>query len=584
MMVAIINTLLAALIIGGISVFSLYKISTDQIHQMEIVLKSDYDRTIKTATDSLVSSLVPIKEKIASGELTKEDGEALAADLIRNASYGEGTYFWVDTLEGTNVVMLGKTDVEGTNRIDLADKNGQKIIQAFQTLSKEKGEGFLDYYFPKPNETEALPKRGYIKFDPDFNWMIGTGNYIDDIDQTIQKERASSESLLMSRIMIILIVTVLIIGCSIGLSFFISKTITRPILRISEIVNKTAELDIAVDQSFEEILSYKDETGIIGRAVIDLRRNLREIISTLQIDSVNLSEASSELRDITDEGYNAINGVNQAIGEFARGAQDQAIEAQTGAEKLNVLAGEILQSVESSKKLKTSTEEVIKDNDSGMKQVVELNQKFDKALNTTDALGENVQRLTEKSALIGNIVNAIQAVAEQTNLLALNAAIEAARAGEAGRGFAVVADEIRKLAEQTSRSTEQITHIINEILAEIHSTKNNMTDSKEAVHTASEVMAQVLSAFDSIENSMGSTVNQLSGLIGNINVIEKNKEGVVESIEGISAITEENAASAEEISATMETQMALMMSIKSNSSNIMNVSEKLKDIIANFRV
>lgn len=584
MTVAIINILIATLVVGGLGIYSLYKTNEERITHLEKVLVGGYDNTIKTATEALVASLSSVKADVDAGILTPAQGEINAAAIIRSAKYGESGYFWADKKDGTNVVLLGKKDVEGTSRIDLTDKKGTKIIQEFIRMTDEKGEGFLDYYFPKPNETEAKLKRGYVKLDPSFGWIIGTGNYIDDIEVVIANEKALAEKELRKNILLILVSTAIIIIAASIFSIYVSRSITNPILKITDLVNRTAQLNIADDPEFNIILTYTDETGIIGRAVGDLRKTLRDIISTLRMDATELSSASTELRDITDAGYEAINGVNSAIGEFAKGAQDQAHEAQTGAHKLSELAREINSGVESSLRLKDHTEVVIKSNTEGHKVVESLNVKFVDAKKTTTALGSNVNRLGEKSSMIGDIAVTIQNIAEQTNLLALNAAIEAARAGEAGRGFAVVADEIRKLAEQTSKSTDMISGIIEEIVSEIAQTKNNMSVSQEAVITASGTMGDVLDAFDGIEQSMNLTATELKALIRNIDTMEHEKNIVVGSIEGISAITEENAATAEEISATMETQMSLMSGIKDSSVQLKGIADKLKEIIIQFKI
>ncbi|MDF2606202.1 MAG: exported protein of unknown function [Bacillales bacterium] len=583
-LVVVINILLAAIIIGGFSTYTLKNVSNERILHLEEKLKKDYDLNIKNSTDSLVTSLSSVKEQMSKGQLTKDQGEKLAADIIRNAKYGDGGYFFADTIEGKNVVLLGNKEVEGTSRLALEDKKGTKIIEEFIKISKSTGEGYLDYYFPKAGETEALQKRGYIKYDKDFQWMIGTGNYVDDIEKQIASEREFAEKEIRSKIFVTIGVTLLIIVIAVGGSYYISKTITKPLQKITELVNKTSDFDVSENSEFNEIINYKDETGEIGRAVFNLRKNLRDIITTLKENSTFLSNSSEEMRDVTNSGYETINGVNSALGDFAKGAQAQASDAQTGAEKLGDLAEEIEQGVAGAESLKQYTDEVISNNNEGLKLVSELNIKFEEAIVTTQDLGNNVLRLSDKSELIGNIVSTIQNIAGQTNLLALNAAIEAARAGEAGRGFAVVADEIRKLAEQTSNSTEQITNIIGEILREIENTNSNMNVSQSAVNGASEVMGDVLKAFDSIDKSMNNTVTQLSGLVNNIESIAASKDIVVTSIEGISAITEENAATAEEISATMDNQMRFMEVIRTNSGELMNIAEKLNSIITKFKI
>ena len=584
LLLVFVNILVMLLCIGGISMWLLSEASSDRISQLETVLKSDYDSGIKTAVESVSSSLKAVDSAVQRGDLSEEAGKVLAADIVRQAKYGESGYFWADTVEGDNVVLLGNADVEGTSRLDLTDKKETKIIQEFIRMVTEDGEGFLEYYFPKPDETEALPKRGYVMLEENYQWIIGTGNYIDDINLMIANEKKASEAGLVRAVTIILISVGVIFVVSIGVSQFVSRGITRPILIITKVIEGLGALDLREVEEIGEITKYKDETGVIGRAVLSLRAHLFNLIKGLNGDVTKLGETTLVLNGSADAGFQITEGVTNAVMDFAKGAQEQAEDAQNSANQLMDLAAQIQEGVQGVQALNQVTTQVKSSNESGLVEVNHLNERIDKTLVATQALGSHVQNLSEQSGQIGTIINTIQSIAEQTNLLALNAAIEAARAGDAGRGFAVVADEIRKLAEQTSKSTDQIRKIIDEILIEINGTKTNMLISEEAVGMASGAMGYVYESFHSIGMSIDESVKELHRLNGVMNKMEQGKNLVVSSIDGISAVTEESASAAEEISATMESQLAMMETVKTSSNNLAKISDEISKLVASFKL
>lgn len=155
-LLVMVSVILAALAIGGVSTYTIYKTNTDRIDQMEMQLRNGYDINIKHQVEIIVSQLNGVINQMNAGMITRREAEVIAADIIRNARYGVDGYFWADTREGDNVVLLGNTAVEGTNRMDLTDALGNKILVGFMALIDKDGEGYYDYYFPRPNETEAL--------------------------------------------------------------------------------------------------------------------------------------------------------------------------------------------------------------------------------------------------------------------------------------------------------------------------------------------------------------------------------------------------------------------------------------------
>lgn len=541
-----------------------------------------YDALIQSATESIASQLQGVKNQVAAGTLTPEEGKLVAADIIRNAKYGKGGYFFVYGLDGMTIVLNGDKTVEGTSRYDLKDANGKMIIQEFIQIAQKDGSGFSEYYYPKKGETTPLPKRAYVIFDKDYSWIIGTGNYIDDIDVAVKVQADAAAKAARDKMLQTLLISVAIAALGIIASFITSNTITKPIIRITQLVDQTAALNIAYDTSFEDVLRYKDETGQIAQSVVSLRKILRDLIAMLHHDSSTLKEASIHLSDISSSVSESIVAVAAAVSETALGAQNQAEDAQVSTMKLSQLSDEIQVTVNSSNELQELTKMANDRSRHGSIQIRSLSTEFDKVEQVTESLESNVIRLSEKSAMIGSIVNTIQSIAEQTNLLALNASIEAARAGEHGRGFAVVADEIRKLAEQTSDSTHQIEGIIGEIISEITATKQNMTTSIQSVSSAAGNVHAASEAFETIDAVLTDTFTKLNDIIRRVNAINTSKDDVLFAVQNISAVTQQSAASSEEVSATMDDQKRMVSDLQIRTESLRQMAEKLEGSIAKF--
>lgn len=381
---------------------------------------------------------------------------------------------------------------------------------------------------------------------------------------------------------IILVIFGLIVAVIV--SNYFAKRISKPIVKISNYVDKLANFDLRHESEYDYLAKYKDEIGIMYKSVSNMRNSLSEKVNTIKLSADNTAEHSREIELATNEVVLSIEQVSTAIDELANGSSEQAKEAQDSTMKLTTLSQEIEGITKNSSEMKMQTSEVSNFNEEGMEVVEVLKENISKSSQITDDVVGVINVLTSKSGSVGKIVEVINNIASQTNLLALNAAIEAARAGEQGKGFAVVADEIRKLAGQTSESTKDVDRILTEIRNDISKAKEYMDKVSEIVNITNDSALDTEMAFSSISSSINKSIKQIESINGSLESINSNKNDVITSIQEISAVSEESAASTEEISATMAEQSSTIETISGTIKELNSMSENLKLIVDDFVV
>ena len=582
-LIAISIVVCTALIIGSFVALQNYNTNSKISAKLEKTMRSNFDLQIKYQVETVIGLLNALNQKAENGQITLAEGEFEAKTILRGLKYGQDGFFTVDTEDGINVVSNG-TSEEGKNRLESKDASGKFYIKDIIAQGMKVNGGYSDYSFPKVSQTNPLPKRGYsLEFKP-FKWIISTGNYVNDINITIEANKKELQDDFIKGVVILLGIILILIAMSSTVAYYFSKKITKPILLVKELVDKTANFDLSTDNSFGVLKNYKDETGEIAKSALNLRAELRNIVKLIKSDSNNVLNFAQGLSISTGETVISIQGVTQTVEELANGCNSQSKDAQESVEKLNGLSNEIDITVDSSIKVKEFSSEVKGINKTSKNAFKMLKVKLLQNNVATMEVSRNIEILSTKSESIGKIVSSIEAIASQTNLLALNAAIEAARAGEAGRGFAVVADEVRKLAEQTASSTKEIGTVVNEIQKEIINAKTSMKVGEGLVSEVDVAIVDTDKAFNLIEESIDNALIKITQLSEHVLKIAKDKNEVIHSIESISAVSEESAAATQEVSASMDLQFESMEKISTTSEELKTISNSLENLVNKFKI
>ena len=481
----------------------------------------------KNAVDVAFALMSDYDARVKKGEFSLEEGQKRAINRIKSLRYKGSEYFWINDMHPTMIMHPIKPELDGKDLSDNKDPNGKKLFVEMVSVCKEKGEGFVDYQWSRPGDTKPVPKVSFVKLYQPWGWMIGSGTYVDDV--TTDMSRIRSKILMATAAGSVIIIVFV---------FLISILITRPLKAGVIFADRLAQGDFTVP---DLVVKSKDEAGTLAAALNKTKNELSHLLNTAM---GSVAGTSTQVASASEELSATVRQMTMRLDEQAK----RSTQVATAATEMSQTVVDIAKNASN---IATSAVDTLKIAEIGESVVSQTVSEVRVISNTVAESASRITTLGERSKQIFEIVDVIKDIADQTNLLALNAAIEAARAGEQGRGFAVVADEVRKLAEKTSKATAEVGAMIGAIQDETSKAVQAMTESQTRVEKGVSLSAEAGDALHRILDSvrgLQSMVQQIASATEEMSTVSDTISSDIELIADVSRETSGSAAEIEDAS------------------------------------
>ena len=470
--------------------FALVALFAGILYTERSLLLQDRQEKVRSLVEVAYGVLAHYEAEARAGKLPLEAAQTIALATVRMMRYDNGEYFWINDMSSKILMHPAKPELDGQDMSNLKDTNGKFIFNEFVAVVKKEGKGFVDYYWPKPGAQEPVAKISYVAGFAPWGWVIGSGIYLDDVNRIFRAE--AMKFLLWG----------LIVAGIIALPLLLLRINLLRLLGGDPQVAVAVARRIAAGDLTTDVVCKQDDRDSLLAGMKEMQNHLRSMISEIVQNAEKLGSAAQELMESSE-----------SVTVYAERQSESASSISISVTEMRISMNLVEENAREAFSLSQQAGSLADSGTTVIQHAVAEIRRLSDAVNSSS---RTIRDLGQQSEQINSIVKTIKEIADQTNLLALNAAIEAARAGEQGRGFAVVADEVRKLAERTTQSTANIATTISSIQSGTHDAVASMESGVVQAAKGVGLAEQGGQSIDQIRDSSKrvlSVVNDITGAI-----------------------------------------------------------------------